>query len=159
MSEIYCLYKEKKYEAEIKKNKIEITSNCKDEGFVEYVDVLGRAHNDLFVKMLDIDAVDIIYKEDVYIKHKEEYFQLFADKIIKSAVLENSYMIWTSSEQLAHEYVFQKKEQFVFIKFITREEIEAIKIVKRPILDFEDKETVEEVLEGDALDKWLAELL
>ena len=159
MSEIYCLYKNKRYLAEMKKNKVEISSNCKYRGFVEYVDVLGRVHNDLFIRMLDMDEVDIIYKEDVFIKYKDVYFQLFADKIFKQDVLDDSYMIWTSSEQLAHDYVFEKKEQFVFIKFITREEIEAVKIVKKPILDFKDQETSEEILEGDTLDKWLSELL
>ncbi|WP_455717618.1 hypothetical protein [Anaerosporobacter sp.] len=109
--------------------------------------------------MLDIDEVDIIYKEDVLIKYENEYFQLFADKILKNAVLDNSYMIWTNSEQLAKEYMFEKKEQFVFIKYITREEIQTVKIIKKPILDFKDKEPSEENLEGDDLDKWLSELL
>ena len=87
------------------------------------------------------------------------YFQLFADKVFKEDVLDNSYMIWTNSEQLAQEYIFEKKEQFVYIKCITREEIEAVKIVKKPVLDFENIEQSEEILEGDTLDNWLAELI
>ena len=47
-------------------------------------------------------------------------------------------MIWTNSEQLAQEYIFEMKEQFVFIKYITRKEIGAVKIVKTPVLDFKD---------------------
>ena len=63
-------------------------------------------------------------------------------------------MIWTNSEQLAQEYIFEKKEQFVFIKYITRKEI-----VKTPVLDFKDIEQSEEIIEGDALDSWLSELI
>ena len=70
-------------------------------------------------------------------------------------MLADSYMIWTNSEQLAQEYIFEKKEQFVFIKYITRKEIGAVKIVKTPVLDFKDIE----IIEGDALDSWLSELI
>ena len=56
-------------------------------------------------------------------------------------------MIWTNSEQLAQEYIFEKKEQFVFIKYITRKEIGAVKIVKTPVLDFKDIEQSEEIIE------------
>ena len=159
MSEIYCLYKDRKYSAEVKKDKVEITSNQQYEGFVEYVDVVGRVHNDLFIRTLDVDEVDIIYKEDVFIKYKNVYFQLFADKIFKEDVMDNSYMIWTASEQLAHDYDFEKKEQFVFIKYISREEIETVKIVKKPVLDFKDTEQSEEFLEGEVLDNWLSEFI
>ncbi len=42
MSETYCIYKNKKYITEIKNSKIEITSKKHYEGFVEYVDVIGK---------------------------------------------------------------------------------------------------------------------
>ena len=109
------------------------------------------------MKIVNANEVDIIYNEDVFIKYKDKYFQLFADEISKTAVLDDSYMIWTSSEQLAQEYAFEKKEQFVFIKYITRKEIQAIKIVKKPVLDFKNIELSEEILDGDSLDNWLSE--
>ena len=86
-------------------------------------------------------------------------FQLFEDKITRNAVQENSYMIWTASEQLAYDYGFEKKEQFVFVKYITKEDIEAVKMVKKPILDFKDIEQSEEILEGNQLDNWLSKLI
>lgn len=159
MSELYCIYKNEKYQAEIKNGMVEVVSSIPREGFEEYIDVIGRRHNDLFTKKINVDELDYVYKEDILIKYKDVYFQLFADKISRSAVFDNSYMIWTDSEQLAQEYTFEKKEQFVFIKYITREEIEAVKIVKKPILEFKDKETTEEILESDKLDNWLSELI
>ena len=131
----------------------------KRDGFINYIDILGNEHSDLYMKSVKANEVDVIYNEDMLIKYKGEYFQLFADKIFKEDVLDNSYMIWTASEQLAHEHNFEKQEQFVFIKYITREEIEAVKIVKKPVLDFKNIEQSEEILEGDALDNWLSELI
>ena len=44
-------------------------------------------------------------------------------------------------------------------RYITRKEIGAVKIVKTPVLDFKDIEQSEEIIEGDALDSWLSELI
>lgn len=159
MGDIYCEYSGLKYKIKKKNDKYIITSRVRKEGFTNYIDVLGNEHFDLYMKIVKANEVDVIYNEDVFIKYKDTYFQLFAGKISRNAVLDNLYMIWTNSEQLAQEYIFEKKEQFVYIKYITREEIDAVKIVKKPILDFKDIEQSEEILEGDALDNWLSELI
>lgn len=159
MSDMYCKYSGIKYKIKKRDGEYIITSRIRKEEFSNYIDVLGNEHSDLYMKNVDVNEVDIIYKEDIFIKYKDEYFQLFADKIFKQDVLDDSYMIWTSSEQLAHDYVFEKKEQFVFIKFISREEIGDIKIVKKPMLDFKEQDSIEEILEGDALDNWLSEFI
>mgnify|MGYP004543438269 FL=1 len=159
MSDMYCEYNGLKYKIKKKNDKYIITSRVRKEGFVNYIDVLGNEHSELYMKIVKATEVDIIYNEDVFIKYKDRYFQLFAGKISRNAVLADSYMIWTSSEQLAQEYIFEKKEQFVFIKYITRKEIEAVKIVKKPILDFKNIEQSEEILEGESLDNWLTELV
>lgn len=159
MSEMYCEYSGLKYKIKKRNGEYIITSRVKKEGFTNYVDVLGNKHSELYMKIVGTNEVDVIYNEDVFIKYKDKFFHLFADKISRNAVLDNSYMIWTNSEQLAQEYIFEKKEQFMFIKYITRKEIEAIKIVKNPVSDFKDIKQSEEILEGDALDDWLSELI
>lgn len=159
MSDMYCEYNGLKYKIKKKNDKYIITSKVKKEGFTSYIDVLGNEHPELYMKSVKVNEVDVIYNEDVFIKYKDKYFKLFAGKISKNAVLDDSYMIWTSSEQLAQEYIFEKKEQFVFIKYITRKEIEAVIIVKIPILDFKNIEQSEEILEGDSLNNWLHELV
>lgn len=156
---MYCDYSGLKYKIKKRNGEYIITSRVRKEGFTNYIDVLGNKHSDLYMKSLKANEVDVIYSEDVFIKYKDKYFQLFADKISRNAVLDDLYMIWTNSEQLAQECIFEKKEQFVFIKYITRKEIEAVKIVKKPILDFKDIEQLEEILAGDALDNWLSELV
>lgn len=158
MSDMFCEYSGLKYKIKKRNGEYIITSRLKREGFINYIDVLGNEHSDLYMKKIRVNEVDVIYKEDVLIKYKDIYFQLFADRILRNAVSDNSYIIWTDSEQLAQEYIFEKKEQFVFIKYVTRKEIEAVKIVKKPVLDFKDIEQSEEILVGDALDNWLSKL-
>lgn len=150
---MYCEYGGLKYKIKKKNNKYIITSRVRKEGFTNYIDVLGNKHSELYMKIVKANEVDIL------IKYKDKYFHLFADKVSRNAVLADSYMIWTNSEHLAQEYIFEKKEQFVFIKYITRKEIGAVKIVKTPVLDFKDIEQSEEIIEGDALDSWLSELI
>ena len=159
MSDMYCEYNGLKYKIKKRNCEFIITSRVRKEGFTNYIDVLGNEHSELYMKIVKATEVDIIYNEDVFIKYKDRYFQLFAGKISRNAVLADSYMIWTSSEQLAQEDIFEKKEQFVFVKYITRKEIEAVKIVKKPILDFKNIEQSEEILEGESLDNWLTELV
>ena len=80
-------------------------------------------------------------------------------ELINYDVLNNSYMIWTDSEQLAKEYAFEKKEQFVFTKNITRDEIETVKIVRTPVLIFKDCGNSEILLQGNELSHYLQELI
>ena len=126
-----------------------------------YKKIKERGYNQtqLIARLITENIESLALKEDILIKYKDKYFHLFADKVSRNAVLADSYMIWTNSEQLAQEYIFEKKEQFVFIKYITRKEIGAVKIVKTPVLDFKDIEQSEEIIEGDALDSWLSELI
>lgn len=159
MSDMYCEYSGLKYKIKKKNDNYIITSRVRKDGFTNYIDVLGNEHPELYMKIVKANEVDAIYNEDVFIKYKDKYFQLFADKISRNAVHDDSYMIWTNSEQLAQEYIFEKKEQFVFVKYITRKEIEAVKIVKKPILEFKNIGQSEEILEGDSLDNWLSELM
>ena len=160
MSDRYCVYNGKKYKIKKKNDKYIITSRVRKEDFINYIDVLGNEHSELFMKIVNANEVDIIYNEDILIKYKDKYFHLFADKVSRNAVLADSYMIWTNSEQLAQEYIFEKKEQFVFIKYITRKEIGASKNSRKLqywILKYIEQS--EEIIEGDALDSWLSELI
>ena len=133
----------KKYKIKKKNDKYIITSRVRKEDFINYIDVLGNEHSELFMKIVNANEVDIIYNEDILIKYKDKYFHLFADKVSRNAVLADSYMIWTNSEQLAQEYIFEKKEQFVFIKYITRKRNWSCKNSENSVLDFKDIEQSE----------------
>jgi aspartate ammonia-lyase len=65
-------------------------------------------------------------------------------------------MIWTRSEQVAAKYGFEKKEQFVFVKYIRKEQIESIKIVQKPIKEFEERGIKEIIIPKEEIDEWLS---
>ncbi len=157
MSKIYCNYKNNTYKAKLINKKIRLTTTIKTEGFENYVDVLGNKHNDLFVKEILQEEADLLYKEDITLKYKEDYFQLYSGEVTKSSLIDNSFMIWTDSETIAQKYSFEKKEQFVFIKYITKQQIEAVKIVKQSIMCSQN-EVKEEIIEGEELEKWFDKL-
>ncbi len=53
MSKGYCIYKGKTFLFNVYNNVLELTSNKKEDknnGFKEYVDVLGNMHSDILVK-------------------------------------------------------------------------------------------------------------
>ncbi len=152
---MYCNYKNKKYKAKIQDKKLLIISKIKEEGFNNYIDVLGREHNDLFMKEVDFSEAEIVYEENIEIKFKGIYFQVFPSVIRRTDIEDNRFTLFTSSEELAKEYGFEKKEQFVFEKDISKEQIEMIKIIQNPIKEFERSEIKEIVIEKSDIDKWL----
>ena len=83
---MYCEYGGLKYKIKKKNNKYIITSRVRKEGFTNYIDVLGNKHSELYMKIVKANEVDIIYNEDVFIKYKDKYFQLFADKVSRNCI-------------------------------------------------------------------------
>jgi hypothetical protein len=156
MSTIFCECNGLKYEIDKEKNEYVITSNVKGEGYTNYIDVFGNEHSDIFVKTVNVNEVDIIYYEKVFIKYKGIYFDLFASKIFRDDVVDDSYMLYTESEQLAKKYDFKKEEQFVFSKYIHKEQIESIKVVQKPIKAFEERGIKEIIIPKEEIDEWLS---
>lgn len=67
---MYCVYNGKKYKIKKKNDKYIITSRVRKEDFINYIDVLGNKHSELYMKIVKANEVDIIYNEDVFIKYK-----------------------------------------------------------------------------------------
>ena len=85
---MYCEYRGLKYKIKKKNDKYIIISRVKKEGFTNYIDVLGNEHSELYMKGVKANEVDVIYDEDVFMKYKDKYFRLFADKISRKVVLQ-----------------------------------------------------------------------
>ena len=66
---MYCVYNGKKYKIKKKNDKYIITSRVRKEDFINYIDVLGNEHSELFMKIVNANEVDIIYNEDILIKY------------------------------------------------------------------------------------------
>lgn len=155
MKERYCIYKEKLFKnVEIREGKIELVSPIYQEGFSNYVDVIGRVHSDLFIKTVELAEVDSIYDEIINICYKGIYFDLFVP-ITPISVEDNKYVLFTSSEEIAQKFDFEKKEQFVFAKEICKEQIDSIKITQKPIKEFEKQGVKEIIISRNEIDTWL----
>ena len=155
MSEIYCKYNGDVYHAEIEDNKIELTSDVFVDGFVPYIDVLGKKHFDMFMKVVGKNEIDILFEQKILVKFKDIYFEPFAGKIIDNVLEEKRILLFTASEDIAQQFGFTKKEQFVFAKNIEIDEIDEIKVVKKPIAMFKNKPIIEEIINKSDIRKWL----
>lgn len=107
---MYCVYNGKKYKIKKKNDKYIITSRVRKEDFINYIDVLGNEHSELFMKIVNANEVDIIYNEDILIKYKDKYFHLFADKVSRNAVLGKS------GHQMVGEYQEQSRKIKLFLQ-------------------------------------------
>lgn len=83
---------------------------------------------------------------------------MLSSGITQSNIENGQFTLFTDSEELAREYKFEKKEQFVFTKDISKEQIEIIRIVQKPIKEFETYGTKEIVIEREHIDEWLSTL-
>ena len=139
---------------EIREGKVELVSHIYQEGFSNYIDVIGRVHSDLFVKTVEFTEVDSIYDEIINIYFKGINFELFVP-ITPISVEDNKYVLFTSSEEIAKKFDFEKKEQFVFTKVICKEQIDSIKITQKPIKEFEKQGVKEIIIPKQEIDIWL----
>lgn len=134
-------------------NRIDIKR--KKDGFESYVDILSRVHGDLFIKQLNLQDVNVIFNEEIELKYEGIFFQLFSSTLKKENIEDNKFMLFTDSEKLAQKYDFEKKEQFVFSKEIAKDQIESIRILQKPIKEFEAYGVKETIIEKEDVDAWL----
>lgn len=65
---MYCEYRGARYKIKKRKGEYIVTSRQRKEGFINYIDVLGNEHSDLYMKNVKVNDVDVIYTEDVFVK-------------------------------------------------------------------------------------------
>ena len=102
--------------------------------------------------------VDLVFYEDIELEYKGVYFSLFSSAIKPENVENGKFVIFTDSEKTAQQYAFEKKEQFVFLKQISADEIESIKIIQKPIKEFASSICENIIIEKDSVSEWLASL-
>ena len=98
MSDMYCVYNGKKYKIKKKNDKYIITSRVRKEDFINYIDVLGNEHSELFMKIVNANEVDIIYNEDILIKYKIAEILVFPIKMTNK-LSQQKYMMYRNSFQ------------------------------------------------------------
>ncbi|AAK79994.1 hypothetical protein BJV85_001842 [Clostridium acetobutylicum] len=131
----YSIYKGKLYLSSIRNMKVRLRSRVYEEGFKELVDLLGNIHNDIFIKEVTIEDVDIIYNIEYKVIYKGREFIPWA--VGKFILDTGKITLGTNDEKEARLYNFKKVEQFVFKKEVEIEEVDALIEIKKPILKFE----------------------
>ena len=155
---MYAIYKQKKYDAELRLGKdVTLYSCVKEEGFENYVDPWGRESDTFFYKKVDIHELNYLYRIVYEIQYKGHFFDVISymnrklidkDLFVLNAGIEKYPLI----EKLGFE-VYDKGQWW---KEIGRKDIEAIKIIEEPEGIFKDQGLKVKILEGKAIDEFLA---
>ena len=157
---MYAIYKQKKYDAELRLGKdVTLYSYMKDEGFENYVDPLGRESDDFFSKKVDIHELDYLYKMVYEIQYKGHFYIFKNGDFTKRAIAEEAFYILSddvSNPKFFEDLGFTRSDKFYFDKKISRSDIEAIKIIEKPLGIFKDQGLKAKILEGKDIDDFLA---
>ena len=155
---MYAVYKQQNFEAEYKNDdEVILYSSVRVEGFQNYIDPRGKLFPDYFSKTVKIEELDYLYKLHYEIQYKGHFFHITSalnQMNIKNDWFELSPNI--KQNELKNELGFKKINKLDWAKEIGRKDIEAIKIVETPVDIFKDQGSKVKILEGKAIDEFLA---
>ena len=155
---MYAIYKQKKYDAELRLGKdVTLYSYMKDEGFENYVDPLGRESDDFFSKKMDIHELDYLYEVKYEFLYRGHYFKALST-MIRKLIDKDYFEIAAGIEKydLIQKLGFKRLDESTWWKDIRRKDIEAIKIIEEPEGIFKEQGLKIKILEGKAIDDFLA---
>lgn len=155
---MYAIYKQKKYDAELRLGKdVTLYSYMKDEGFENYVDPLGRESDDFFSKKMDIHELDYLYEVKYEFLYRGHYFKALST-MIRKLIDKDYFEIAAGIEKydLIEKLGFKRLDESTWWKDIRRKDIEAIKIIEEPEGIFKEQGLKIKILEGKAIDDFLA---
>lgn len=155
---MYAIYKQKKYRAnKLFKGHVTLYSYSQDEGFENYVSPRGEVSYDFFSKVVDIHELDYLYEIDYEIQYKGHFFDVMST-MKRINIDEDWFAIRAGIEkyELIEKLGFKVYDKGEWWKEIGRKDIEAIKIIEKPLGIFKDRGLKVKVLEGKAIDDFLA---
>ena len=153
----YAVYKNKIYLVNIRQSKVRLKTRAAEPGFKELVDLAGNIHNDIFIKEIDINDVDIVYELEYRVLYRGSEYECLK---VNSKTLDVNYItISTSDTDIAEKYGFIKKEQFVFDKNILLDEIDALIEIKKPILKFSNLKEQKIMIERKDIKNYLSNII
>lgn len=134
---MYAIYKKKIYKLNILENSFEIYSESKDivdSSFKEIKIQQGFFSRIIYTKEIKITDIELAYELKYKAIFKGREYECL--KVTKETVDINYITIFTSDSDIAVQYGFIKKEQFIFDKNVFLDEIDALIEIKKPILKF-----------------------
>ena len=153
------IYKGKKYRVVKDSTSFWLVSREKEEGFEEYIDIVGERNPDIFVKNVDIHDLDYLYKMSYEIQYKGHFYIFENGDFTKRAIAEEAFYILSddvSNPKFFKNLGFTQSDKFYFDKKISRSDIEAIKIIEKPLGIFKDQGLKIKIIEGKDIDDFLA---
>lgn len=155
---MYAVYKQQNFEAEYKNDdEVILYSSVKIEGFQNYTDPMGNLISDYFSKTVKIEELDYLYKIHYEIQYKGHFFHITS--AMNQMNIKNDWFELIPNikqNELRNELGFKQINKLDWAKEIGRKDIEAIKIVETPVDIFKDQGSKVKILEGKAIDEFLA---
>ena len=155
---MYAIYKQKKYDAELRLGKdVTLYSYVKEEGFENHVDPWGRKSDTFFSKKMDIHELDYLYRIEYEIQYKGHFFDVMS-AMKRITIDEDWFVIRAGIEkyELIEKLGFEVYDKGEWRKEIGRKDIEALKIIEKPLEIFKDQGLKIKILEGKDIDDFLA---
>ena len=157
---MYAIYKQKKYRAnKLIDGHVTLYSYSQDEGFENYVSPRGEVSYDFFSKVVNIRELDYLYEIKYEFLYRGHYFKALST-MIRKLIDKDYFEISAGIEKydLIEKLGFKRLDESTWWKEIGRKDIEAIKIIEEPLGIFKDKGSKVKILEGKAIDDFLASI-
>ena len=155
---MYAIYKQKKYDADVElDNTVTIYSYVKEEGFENDITPWGEVEDDYFSKKVNMNELDYLYRIVYEIQYKGHFFDVMST-MIRRVIDEDRFAIRAGIEkyELIEKLGFEVYDKGQWWKKIGRKDIEALKIIDKPLGNFKDQGLKIKILEGKEIDDFLA---
>ena len=155
---MYAIYKQKKYDADVElDNTVTIYSYVKEEGFENDITPWGEVEDDYFSKKVNMNELDYLYRIVYEIQYKGHFFDVMST-MIRRVIDEDRFAIRAGIEkyELIEKLGFEVYDKGQWWKKIGRKDIEALKIIDKPLGIFKDQGLKIKILEGKEIDDFLA---
>ena len=154
---MYGIYKGKKCRVAKISTFYRVISSKKEEGFEEYIDIVGEKRPDIFVKDVDIHELDYLYRTVYEIQYKGHFFDVMST-MKRINIDEDWFAIRAGIEkyELIEKLGFEVYDKGEWRKEIGRKDIEALKIIEKPLKIFKEQGLKAKILAGKDIDDFLA---
>ena len=150
---MYAKYNNKNYPVYLRNDKYRLKSKEHENGFEELVDLGGNIHHDIFIKEVTLDEIELLFELKYKIIYKGEEYEPFS---IGELVIDDGKISLFSSDFESNG--FEKKEQFVFKKEVSIDEIDALVEIMEPISGFHKLPEKRKVIPSIQVKKYLNNL-
>ena len=154
---MYAIYKQKKYDAELRLGKdVTLYSYVKEEGFENHVDPWGRESDTFFSQKMDIHELDYLYRIVYEIQYKGHFFDVMS--VMKRKLIDKDLFVLNAGIEkypLTEKLGFEVYDKGEWWKKIGRKDIEALKIIEKPLGIFKDQGLKVNIIKGKDIDGFL----